>query len=416
METNKIIPIEDIGTLAYQPLVDRKIVLGVTGSSSIYRSIDLARKLIRMGASVRVVMTRFAAKLISPDLFHWATGSKPYIEMTGETEHIDLAKWGDAMVIAPATLNTMSKIAYGILDELVALTATTMLGAGKKVIIVPAMNIRLYNSPQYREASSILEKQGVVVYPPLIVEDKAKYPPIDDLLHCIDAIINRGLDARDLRILVTAGATREYIDPVRVITNPSSGLMGILIAREAACRGGKVTLVHGDVRIDIPYLVEKIYTDTTDDMSKEIHELTKRIQYDITIFSAAPADYKPKVTNNVKIPSRLKSELVIELVSTSKVIKSVYNRPRIVVGFAAETAAGDILLEKAREKLVEYSLDLIVANNIISELGGFGKEFLEAVIMDKTSILKKGILTKYEIARIVMDYSITSLRNKLINQ
>ncbi|MEM4757381.1 MAG: flavoprotein, partial [Desulfurococcaceae archaeon] len=140
---------EDISMLTHQSLSGKKLILGVTGSSSIYRSIDLARRLIRLGASIKVLMTRFAAKLISPDLFHWATGSKPYVEMSGETEHIDLAKWADALIIAPSTLNTMSKIAHGIGDELLPLTAIAMLGNGKKVVIVPAMNIRLFRSPQY---------------------------------------------------------------------------------------------------------------------------------------------------------------------------------------------------------------------------------------------------------------------------
>lgn len=414
MKTDKNIPVEELGPLVYQPLGNKKIVLGVTGSSSIYRSIDLARKLIRMGAIVRVIMTKFATKLISPDLFQWATGNKPYIEMTGETEHIDLAKWGDAMVIAPATLNTMGKLAHGILDELLTLTATTMLGSGKKVIVIPAMNIRLYNSPQYKKAYSLLREQDVIIYPPLIVEDKAKFPPLDDISHCIDAAINRGLDARNLKILVTAGATREYIDPVRIITNPSSGLMGILIAREAACRGGEVTLVHGDIKIDTPYLVEKIYTETTEDMSKVVYELTRDRQYDIAIFSAAPADYKPKKTSDIKIPSRTTPELIVELESTPKVIKSMYNRPSIVVGFAAETVSTDMLLDKAREKLIEYSLDFIVANNVASDYSGFGKEFLDTVIMDKTSILKKGLLTKYEIARLLIDHSIERLGGKPI--
>ncbi|MEM4769671.1 MAG: flavoprotein, partial [Desulfurococcaceae archaeon] len=138
---------EDIGLSVYTPLYGKNIVLGVTGSTAAYRSVDLARALIRAGASIKVVMTKFAARLVSPDLFHWATGSKPYVEMTGETEHIDLAKWADAVVIAPATLNTICKLANGVLDELLVLTATAAIGSGKKVIVVPAMNVRLLRSP-----------------------------------------------------------------------------------------------------------------------------------------------------------------------------------------------------------------------------------------------------------------------------
>lgn len=400
---------EEIGPLLYRPLLDRNIVLGVTGSSAIYRSIDLARRMIRMGARVRVVMTRFAAKLISPDLFHWATGYKPYVEMTGETEHIDLSKWSNALVVAPATLNTMNKIAYGILDELLTLTAVTTLGDGKRVIVVPAMNIRLMNSPHYRKTSSILREIGVVVIPPLIEEDKAKFPPIPDLSHCIDAIVNRGKDLEGLKILVTAGATREYIDPVRIITNPSSGLMGILVAREAACRGADVKLVHGPVTVGLPYLVEKINTYTTEEMTRVVYDLTSRVDFDIAVFAAAPVDYRPVKTYSTKIHTREVSRLILELETTPKVIKNIARRPRVLVGFAAETSSGDLLMESTRRKLNEYGLDLVVGNNVLSDIAGFGREFLDSIIYSRDGVVKSGVLSKYEVARIIIDFAKNAL-------
>ncbi|MEM2170296.1 MAG: bifunctional phosphopantothenoylcysteine decarboxylase/phosphopantothenate--cysteine ligase CoaBC [Desulfurococcaceae archaeon] len=400
---------EEISALVYQPLQGKKLVLGVTGSSAIYRSVDLARKLIRMGASVKVVMTRFSTKLMSPDLFYWATGNKPYTEMTGETEHIDLAKWGDAMVIAPATLNTMSKIAHGVLDELLPLTAVTMLGDGKRVIVVPAMNIRLMNSPQYKKAVEVLQDQGVFIVPPLIEEDKAKYPPLADLSHCIDALVNRGKDLAGLRVLVTAGPTRERIDPVRVITNPSSGLMGVLVAREAACRGAEVTLVQGQLSVEAPYLVKKIYAESTEEMASTVKSLTSDLEFDVGVFAAAPADYRPTVSSSVKVSSRMMPRLTLELETTPKVIKQVVRRPRLLIAFAAETASGEELAEKAREKLAEYGADLLVANNVLSDLGGFGKEFLDAVIIDSKGIVKKGILLKYEASRLILDYVVENL-------
>ena len=413
---SRIKPIEELTSLIHRPLLGKKIILGVTGSSSIYKSIDLARKLMRMGAIIRVVMTRFATKLVTPDLFHWATGSKPYIEMTGETEHIDLAKWGDAIVIAPATLNTMSKIAHGILDELLQLTAVTMMGEGKKVIIVPAMNIRLMNSPQYKRVTKILEEEGVVLIPPFIEEDKAKYPPLEDLAHCIDAIVNRGRDLVNTRIIVTAGPTREHIDPVRVITNPSSGLMGVIAAREAACRGASATLIHGPVSAALPYMVERIYTETTEDMARTISDLTSRIEYDAGIFSAAPADYRPKYSSREKIPSRAAPTLTIELESTPKIIKNIAKRPKIVVGFAAETCDRSKLLDKALEKLKDYGVDLIVANNVLSEQAGFAKDFLDAVITSGDKVIAEGLLTKYEVARLIVDYIVKNLGNTTSQQ
>lgn len=395
---------EEISVFAYQPLLGKNIVLGVTGSVAIYRSVDLARRLIRMGASLRVVMTKFSTKLVGPDLFHWATGSKPYIEMTGETEHIDLAKWGDALVIAPATLNTMCKIAFGVLDELLTLTAATMLGGKKRVIVVPAMNIRLMSSPQYKKSSEILSEQGVIIIPSLIEEDKAKYPPLDDLAHCIDASINRGRDLEGLRVVVTAGPTREYLDPVRVITNPSSGLMGVLIAREAACRGADVTLVHGPLALATPYLVKSVYTETTASMAKAIERLTKERNYDAAVFAGAPADFKPISSSETKIPTKTTSRLVVELEATPKVIRSLATRPRVLVGFAAESCSGEDLVKKGLEKMSEYNLDLVVANNILSERAGFGKEFLDAVIIDRGNVVREGLIHKYEIARLVVDY------------
>ncbi|MCC6053229.1 MAG: bifunctional phosphopantothenoylcysteine decarboxylase/phosphopantothenate--cysteine ligase CoaBC, partial [Desulfurococcaceae archaeon] len=275
---------EEIAGLVYQPLAGRRIVLGVTGSSAVYKSVDLARRLIRMGASIRVVMTRFSTRLIGPDLLYWATGSSPYTEMTGETEHIDLAKWADAMVVAPATINTMSKIAHGVVDELLPLVAVTMIGAGRRVVVVPAMNIRLFNTPQYKRIVEILEDYGVVVIPPLIEEDKAKYPPIEDLSHCVDAVINRGRDLTGHRVIVTAGPTREFIDPVRAITNPSSGLMGVLVAREAACRGATVDLVHGPLSVEAPYMVSKYYAETTEDMAEVVRDLTTKYEYSVAVF------------------------------------------------------------------------------------------------------------------------------------
>ncbi|WP_276814973.1 bifunctional phosphopantothenoylcysteine decarboxylase/phosphopantothenate--cysteine ligase CoaBC, partial [Desulfurococcus amylolyticus] len=395
---------EELARFLHQPLQGRNILLGLTASSSIYKSIDLARRLIRMGGNLRVVMTRRSLSLIGVDLVHWATGSKPFYEMSGETEHIDLAQWADAMVIAPATLNTMGKIAYGILDELLTLTATTMMGSSKKVIIVPAMNIRLMSSPQYKNAAGKLEEYGAVIIPPLIEEDKAKYPPLDDLSHCIDAIVNRGVDLKNRRILVTAGPTREYLDPVRVITNPSSGLMGVLIARELACRGARVDLVHGPMTVKPPYLVKSIHVETTSDMADKIRELTNETIYDAAVFAAAPADYKPASSSPEKISTRDKPYLEVRLEQTPKTIKSIANRPRILVAFAAETCGGEKLVEKTLLKASDYGADLVIGNNVLSSEAGFGKEMLEIVAVAEGGIMDRGTRFKPEVARIIGDF------------
>ncbi|ADV65046.1 bifunctional phosphopantothenoylcysteine decarboxylase/phosphopantothenate--cysteine ligase CoaBC [Desulfurococcus mucosus] len=395
---------EEITRYLHQPLQGRNLVLGLTASSSIYKSIDLARRLIRMGGSVRVVLTKRSLTLIGPDLVHWATGSKPFHEMSGETEHIDLARWGDAMIIAPATLNTMAKIAGGVLDELLTLTAVTMMGSGKKVMLVPAMNLRLMNSPQYKRITGILEEYGAIIVPPMVEEDKAKYPPLDDLSHCIDAVVNRGLDLRGRRVLVTAGPTREHIDPVRVITNPSSGLMGVLVARELACRGASVDLVHGPMAVKPPYTVRAFGVESASEMADKIRELTSIVNYDAAVFAAAPADYKPATTMQTKISTREKPVLELRLEPTPKTIRAIVKRPRVLVAFAAETCGGEELVERALHKAADYGADLVVGNNVSSSNAGFGKDMLDVVMVSEGKVLDKGYKLKAEVARVIGDF------------
>jgi len=389
----------------YAPLQGRRIVLGLTSSSAIYRSIDLARRLIRQGGEIDVVMTRESLKLIGVDLVEWAIGRKPYIEVTGGVEHVKLSSTTDALVIAPATLKTLAKIAYGLTDDLLSLLATAMLGRGRKVIVVPTMNIALYNSPQARDVLKRLNEIGVYVIPPFIEEDRVKYPPLADLEYCIETIINRGRDLEGYRALVTAGPTREYIDPVRVITNPSSGLMGVLIAREIACRGGIVDLVHGPLSVDKPYMVKSHSVETTSEMASVVGELASRNKYDIAVHTAAPVDYTPAIRAGGKISSRERRELTIILRSTPKVVKSMlqYGKPKVNVIFTAETAEtyGE-LVEKAKIKHVDYSADLTIANRVYKGVG-FSSELIDACIIEKDKYTCYGVVFKRFLARIIVD-------------
>lgn len=389
----------------YAPLVGKKVLLGVTGSSAIYKSIDLARKLIRMGAEVEVMMTREAASLITPKLFEWAVNKKPLIELTGKAEHIELAEWADAIVIAPATLNIMSKIAYGIADEPLSLTTIAFIGRGKKVIIAPAMNYNLYNTPQRKKAEEILREHGVYIINPMIEENKAKYPPIDDLAYCIEALVNRGRDLEGKQVLVTAGPTMEYIDPVRVVTNPSSGLMGVLIARELVCRGASVDVVHGPIKHRLPYMVKSYQVYVTSEMAETVYALSSKKQYDAAVFAAAPADYKPARKYPSKIPTSSYGKISIELVSTPKVVEH-YIKPEkgLMILFAAETVEFvDDLVEKARSKLVKYNGDLIVANIVGTSSAGFSSEYIRPCIVDRDGYQCYGTIRKEVLARIIAD-------------
>jgi len=393
----------------YAPLAERKIILGVTSSSAIYRAIDLSRELIRMGAEVKVFMTEKAMEFVSPILFSWATGSDPVVELTGKAEHIRYGKEYDAMIIAPCTINTLSKIAHGIGDNPVTLTAITFLGLRKKLIIVPAMNINLYKSPQYARAESILKEYGAIIIKPFIIEDKAKFPPISDLARIIDAAINRGRDLEGINVLITAGPTREYIDPVRVITNPSSGLMGVLLALEFYGRGANVTLIHGPLTVKPPYVTRNIEVETTEDMAKAVHDLSSKVDYDVMIFAGAPADYAPVRMFKEKIPSR-KGEITLLLKPSPKVIKNIVRKPRVLVGFAAETVGSlDELVEKAREKLYDYNADLIVGNIVGRKDEGFGKEFLHACLVWSDGFECLGTIHKAYLARKIADWVVKRL-------
>lgn len=409
-----MILVEELRLHDYAPLKGRRIIIGLTSGAAIYRAVDYVRNLRRMGADVRVVMTREATKLIGVELMKWASGREVYVETTGWVEHIELAKWGDVLVIAPATLRTLARLAYGYTDELLPLLSAAMLGLGKKVIVVPTMNIALYNSPQYRDIESKLKEMGVLLIKPLVEEDKAKFPPLEDLTFCTEVLTNRSMDLEGRRVLVTAGATREYIDPVRVITNPSSGLMGVLIAREAVCRGAFVDLIYGSVSVGLPYNVNKHRVESTMDMAKKVEELTETNTYDAVIFAAAPIDFTVLSKSSKKIPSREAKSLTISLTLSVKVAKYVSkrNKPKLMVIFAAETVdTYDELIKAALSKLDDYGADVCVANIVGRKGVGFSEPYIDACIVKKDGSVCYGIVRKEFIARVTVDY-IASTLNK----
>ncbi len=390
----------------YAPLVGKKILVGLTASSAIYKSIDLIRELIRMGAKVKAVMTDEVLEYISPKLVEWATGNEPLIELSGKAEHVALSNEYDALIIAPATLNTISRIAYGIVDQALHLLAVAMMGKKKKVIIVPSMHMNLFKSPQYGKAIKILEDLGAYIIPPFIEENKAKYPPLNDLAHCIETLINRGRDLVGKKLLVTAGPTREYIDPVRVITNPSSGYMGVLIAREAVCRGAEVDLVHGPMYVEPPYTVNAYNVTTTSELAKKISDLTSVKKYDAAIFAAAPADYTVTEKSPKKISTREVKYLILRLRPTPKTIRyiSKNNRPEKIIIFVAETTNDhEELVEKARQKLIEYGADIAIANNVKEPGIGFSSNYLDACIVTRNKYECLGLVRKEVIARKIID-------------
>jgi len=414
MRRGLVHPSKDIVSAVNDYLAGRCVVLGVTGSVSAYRSLDLARWLMRRGARIVPVLTRPAAELVTPRLFHWATGEEPIVEMGGDVEHIALSRSCDSMVIAPATLSTMAKVAWGAVDNPVALTAVSMSGSGKPVVIVPAMHGNMMESRVYGRIAQQLASDGYILLPPKIEEGVAKYPDVWLVGRVVAAVTARGRDLDGMRILVTAGATREWIDPARFISNPSSGRMGIELAVEAWARGAHVDLVYGHVTHPLPHMVGLYRAETTEEMAARVAELSST-GYDILVAAAAPADFRPASYSQEKIRSGRK--IVLELEPTPKVIESAMGRARVLVVFAAEpTGDPDRLMEAAREKLEKYYADIVVANNITAPGAGFSAENLEAVLgwREAGRILFKhvGTVNKEELSRTVYDLALRVMGGK----
>ena len=394
-------------------LKGRCIALGVTASASIYRALDTARSLMRRGAEVRVVMTSEAARLVSPELFEWATGHRVVAGITGEIEHVELSKECSGMLVAPATYSTLSKIAFGIADNPVSLTAVTMMGYGRRVAVVPAMHEGMERSPQYREIEARLRDQGVMIIPPRVVEGAAKYPNPYLVARVFTGYVLRGQDLKGLRVLVTAGATRSWIDRVRFVSNPSSGRMGVEVAIEAFARGASVDLVHGRVDVEIPHFITSYQVETTEEMAEKVRELTSKQEYDVVVGAAAPLDFRVKEAFSGKLKSE--GTYTITLEPSPKVLASIARRPKVLVSFAADVVKDDQeLLRSATEKASKYGADLVVANPVNVGSYGFASPYDYTVIVraGSGSYVNLGLQRKEVVARRLLDEVVSVLMSK----
>ncbi|MEM0063953.1 MAG: bifunctional phosphopantothenoylcysteine decarboxylase/phosphopantothenate--cysteine ligase CoaBC [Metallosphaera sp.] len=399
-----------VGTLSNE-LSGKSILLGLTGSVSLYKSIDLARTLMRKGADVKVIMSQEAVKLISSEMLKWATGNQVTIGLSGELEHVSLAEENDGFLIAPATANTLVKLAEGIADTPIISTALNFMGYGKPIAVVPAMHLPMYVSPQVNRAINRLKEMSVNVIEPDVVGDLAHYPDLDLIVSDFEVQLLRGKDLKGLRMIVTAGPTREYMDPVRFISNPSSGKMGVSLANEAYFRGADVYLVHGPLSGNTKNFVKKsIPVETTEQMSNSVLSLVEK-GYKIVIMAAAPADFKFKDTKSKKIDSHTEVPKV-ELEKTVK-ISSVIRGKAFLVGFSAETADNDDeLIEKARIKKERHGFNVIIANNVARRDIGFSSEYNEVIIIGDNTIRKIGKEQKTIVARYIIDTIKEELKNK----
>ena len=359
------------------PLQGKHVVLGVTGGIAAYKACELASRLRKAGAQVHVIMTKNACEFVRPLTFETLTNHPVVTDTfarpeTWEVEHIALAKRADVFVIAPATANILAKMACGIADDMLS---TTVLATKAPVLIAPAMNTGMWENAATRENVETLRRRGARFVGPeggyLACGDTGagRMSEPEAIFAAIEAILCPRKDLEGLSVLVTAGPTREKLDPVRYITNRSSGKMGYAIAEAAAERGAKVTLVSGPTSQETPRNVEKVSVTSTQDLYDAL--LARCQSADIVIQSAAPADFTPVRVSDQKIKKQGDGRLILELAQTPDVAAAVgrLKRPgQTLVGFAAETQA---VLENAKEKLGKKNLDMIVANDVTAPGAGF---------------------------------------------
>ncbi len=396
-------------------LEGRRIVVGVTGGIAAYKACELVSRLVQRGADVRVIMTRNATHLVGPATFRALTGHDVAVEMFGasveiEIGHVSLAQWAEAICIAPATANIIGKFAAGIADDLLS---TTLLAARCPIVIAPAMNHAMWESPAVQANIATLANRGVILIEPeegwLACGEvgKGRLASVERILAGIRLALRRShLAGRQSplygrRLLVTAGPTRERLDPVRFISNPSTGAMGFAIALEAQARGAAVSLVHGPTHLPPPPVDDVSEVQTAEDMLGAV--LQRIDQCDIYISAAAVADFRPEQAAAEKIKKSGREGLTLKLVPTPDIITEVRKRrpDLLLVGFAAET--GD-LESRAREKMHAKQMDMIVANDVTKPGAGFGEGTNEVLIIDRTGrSLRAGPAPKDEIAAAILD-------------
>ncbi len=347
-------------------LSGKRIVLCVAGSVAAYKAIELARLLMRHGADVRCVTSNAVLKLIQPDYFKWATGNEVVTKLTGELEHIRLADYNqsDLIIVYPGTANTLGKLANGIDDTPISTVLTVGFGSKIPILMCLAMHESMYDNLAVKKNIEFL-KNKIEFISPQLIEGKAKAPEPEDVLQYVLMKFGFSSKLKNKKILMTAGPTIEYIDPVRAITNISSGKTGTLLASELISAGAKVTLIYGPGN-QIPSKGIKVINVTT---SKEMFDVTKKElkkKYDIVIMTAAVSDYTPENPSKSKIKSNKKS-LVIRLKKSPKIIDYVkkYQKDVLLVGFKAETdLTKNALIKSAQKKMKESGADIIVANDI----------------------------------------------------
>ena len=383
-------------------LSGKRIVLCVAGSVAAYKAIELARLLMRHGADVRCVTSNAVTKLIQPDYFKWATGNEVITKLTGELEHIRLADYNqsDLIIVYPGTANTLGKLANGIDDTPISTVLTVGFGSKIPILMCLAMHESMYDNSAVKKNIKFL-KNKIEFQLPQLIEGKAKAPEPEDVLQYVLKKFGFSSKLKNKKVLMTAGPTLEYIDPVRAITNLSSGKTGTLLASELISAGAKVTLVYGPGN-QTPSKGIKVINVTT---SKEMFDATKKElkkKFDIVIMAAAASDYTPENQSKSKIKSDKKS-LTIRLKKAPKIIDLVrkYQKDVLLVGFKAETnLTKTALIKSAQKKMKESDADIIVANDIGKKYQK-NTNYNQVLIINNKKTMSSGWKKKEKIVKII---------------
>ena len=390
-------------------LKDKTVVIGVSGGIAVYKTLDVISRLKKLGVNVNVIMTKSATEFVTPLSFQSLSQNYVVCDMfedpkTWDVEHISLAKRADLFLIAPATANVIGKMANGIADDMLT---TTVMATKAKVLIAPAMNTNMFENPIVQRNITTLKELGYNFVEPesgrLACGDtgKGKLASPETIVEEVVKLLSKEQDLKGKSIVVTAGPTVESIDPMRYITNRSTGKMGYSIAKEAIERGADVTLITGPTNLTPPQNLKKLIKIES---AKQMYEsvLENLSENDVVIKSAAVADYKPKHYSNKKI-KKSEDDLFIELDRNKDIAQEIgkIKEDKILVGFAAET---NDLIENASLKIKKKNLDFIVANDLTKEGAGFGVDTNIVKIIDKEgNITEYPKMKKEEVANVILD-------------
>ncbi|HLV08724.1 MAG TPA: bifunctional phosphopantothenoylcysteine decarboxylase/phosphopantothenate--cysteine ligase CoaBC [Halanaerobiales bacterium] len=384
--------------------MSKNVLLGITGGIAAYKMVEVASQLYKKDYNVQVVMTKNASKFVSPLTFRSITGNPVKVDLFHDegdynVKHISLADNADICLIGPATANIIAKLAAGIADDLLS---TTILATESKVILAPSMNAKMYNNPVLQDKLKYLSDKGYIIIEPETgnlacgYKGKGRLPEPDFLVEWVIKELTKK-DLLEKRILITAGPTCEPMDPVRYLSNYSTGKMGYSLARAAVNRGAKVILVSGPTSLKPPVGVKTHYIQTAQELAENVEEL--KYDSDIIIMAAAVSDFRPAEYKDNKIKKGYLDYLSLELKSNPDIIANIgksRKQGQLLVGFAVES---EDILENARNKLIKKNLDLIIANDISS----FGSDDNEITLITEDYIEEIPRMNKKQIADIIFD-------------